>query len=56
MNNLILIGIPVHGNMNPEVFADLISLTATISCPGKVHLQSNYYVRDATNKIVEEAK
>lgn len=56
MDKLILLGIPVHGNINPQVVACLLSLTAQADYPGKVHLQSNCYVHDARNKIVAEAQ
>lgn len=56
MNKMILIGLPVHGNVNPAVVASLLSLTSNINYPGKVHLQSNCYVHDARNKIVNEAQ
>lgn len=55
MEKLLLIGLPVHGNINPQVVACLIGLTSAIKYPGKVHLQSNCYVHDARNKIVSEA-
>lgn len=55
MEKLILIGIPVHGNINPEVVACLISLLAKINYTAKINFQSNCYVHDARNKIVSEA-
>jgi len=55
MKNLILIGMPVHGNIFPQTVADLIALSGAIEYPAKIHFQSNCYVHDARNKIAREA-